>query len=64
MVFAKQEPKRYIVFAGYNYYPGGGMEDCILTTDDMEEARKAGAADRGDWAHVYDTQTGETIDIG
>lgn len=29
---------RYYLFAYHNYYPGGGMFDCELITDDLQEA--------------------------
>ena len=51
--------KRYIVFAGDCYYPGGGMGDFILDTDDLDEAKKAITGH--DWGHILDTETRETI---
>ena len=32
--------KRYWCFAYEKYYPGGGMEDLMMTTDDLAEAEK------------------------
>ncbi len=31
--------KRYLLFGFYSYYPGGGWEDFIVTSDDIEELK-------------------------
>ena len=51
--------KRYILFAGDQYYPGGGMEDFRGTFDTVEEARAAAGRGRSryDWAQVVDRET-------
>ena len=47
--------KRYMVFAGDNYYPGGGMDDHCGCYDTMVEAvRGIGECD---WWHILDTKT-------
>ena len=57
---------RYIVFAGANYYPLGGVDDIVLTTDDIGVALSV-ARDRvssdcsGYWAQVYDHATKEKV---
>ena len=30
--------KRYMIFSGENYYPAGGMEDFVTSSDDIDEA--------------------------
>ena len=51
--------KRYLVFAGEDYYPVGGAGDFVSDHDTEEEAIKvADEACRGEWAHVLDTETG------
>lgn len=55
---------QYLLFAGYNYYPGGGMNDYIDEFDDLEDAKQRGAnvsdsyGTEYDWWHIYDTHTG------
>jgi hypothetical protein len=55
--------KRFLLFAGDNVYPSGGMEDFIDAFQTPEDAR-----DRlinvlednepcGMWAHIYDAET-------
>jgi len=57
--------KRFIVFAGNDYYPGGGWHDFHSDHDMAEDAVKA--ADQAvherheDWSHVVDASTGEEI---
>lgn len=59
--------KRFLLFAGDNYYPGGGWDDFISDHDALAEALAAGkyaATFEGlwkDWWHVVDTETGRTI---
>ncbi len=51
--------KRYIAFAGENYYPCGGWNDMRLETNDLGAAQ---AAIKGtDWGHVVDMETGAVI---
>lgn len=52
--------KRYLLFAGWVYYPGGGWEDFIGSFDTVEEA-KAAIEGSKDWAHIIDKETGEKI---
>lgn len=57
--------KRYLVFGGNCFYPGGGWNDFICSTDDELQAIEIAAnfARRtspreftsGRWSHVYDT---------
>lgn len=57
--------KRFWLFIGADYYPGGGMNDFISSFDTLDEATKASVnSDSGltydcsnDWCHVFDTET-------
>jgi hypothetical protein len=53
--------KRFLLFAGYTYYPSGGMEDLIGDFQTPEGARDklVEVLEKGgvDWAHIYDTET-------
>ena len=61
--------KRYLIFAGYNYYPEGGSHDFMGSADEpktdnllpeiREQIRKC------DWVHALDTEieNGEVIDL-
>jgi hypothetical protein len=53
--------KRFYLFAGYNYYPAGGWDDFNDSFDSVDEAIKIGKEHPGDWYHVIDSQTGESI---
>jgi hypothetical protein len=60
--------KRYIVFAGYQYYPSGGWRDFCGDFDTKDEAHAHGQdmtwKTRGgnlDWYHVVDTETGDKV---
>ncbi len=58
----KETPmKRYLLFAGRMYYPGGGWSDYHGSFDTIAEAMeglKACEEDRHDWAHVVDKTDG------
>lgn len=49
--------KRYFVFAGDCYYPGGGVSDFIADFYLIEEA-KTHVCNHTDWSHILDTETG------
>lgn len=54
--------KRFVVFAGDYYYPSGGANDFQDAFDTLAEALAFARPRLGplwDWAHVWDTQTGE-----
>ena len=63
--------KRYALFGGLDYYPGGGWEDFIGTFDTIEEATRAVSGSGGvpyeskprdpDWWHIVDLTTGERV---
>lgn len=51
--------KRYLLFSGYGYYPGGGWSDFKGDFDTLKEAEDhyviVKERDREDWYHVVDT---------
>ena len=57
--------KRYILFAGYSYYAGGGANDLVTSCDTEEEAIEIGSrmcdisVEEGDtdWYNIFDTTT-------
>lgn len=53
--------KRFLVFAGSEYYPCGGWEDFVGDYDTVEEAMAADTSGPGPyrWCHVVDTETME-----
>lgn len=63
--------KRFILFAGDNYYPGGGMSDMVTSFDDLQEAKRhwdqdqaqAYEYDRHDWGHILDRETGAVTQL-
>lgn len=58
--------KRYWLFAGSNYYPSGGMDDFVASSDSKDElydkADEKTSWDPSryeyDWYHILDTATG------
>jgi hypothetical protein len=54
--------KRYVVFAGSNFYPRGGWDDFQSSHDSLEEA--LAAPRRGDWFQVVDLTTGGILESG
>jgi hypothetical protein len=50
---------RYIIFAGYAYYPDGGGYDFVTMQAQFEDATRAADAvlmnSKKDWSHVFDT---------
>jgi len=56
---------RYLLFAGEQYYPGGGWEDYKGTFATLEEAQEAeskeSAACGYGWSHIVDTNTMEML---
>ena len=58
--------EKYLLFAYRDYYPQGGMEDCILVTDSYEELNQyvpeyiqENDAYDFDNMHYYDCQSGK-----
>jgi hypothetical protein len=57
----REAPKRFLAFAGDQYYPDGGWRDFRGSSDNFEEAVKL--IKGRDWGHVVDGFTGEVWDI-
>lgn len=64
--------KRYLIFSGHNYYPGGGWEDfrsshespdaTIAALLELKEERNDRKNDIGiDWWQIVDSSTGQVI---
>lgn len=62
--------KEYLLFAGNNYYPGGGMDDYIGAYTDIEEAMQEANRKEGilgnkrnvyDWWHIANRTTMEVV---
>lgn len=58
--------KRYLVFAGENFYPDGGWDDIRGSFDTQEEAERfahgiTGRPGGWDWGQVVDLMTGAIV---
>ena len=55
--------KRYLVFAGEDYYPAGGWGDFIEAFASHEDAasKAAECEERGDWSQVVDLERMEEV---
>jgi alkanesulfonate monooxygenase SsuD/methylene tetrahydromethanopterin reductase-like flavin-dependent oxidoreductase (luciferase family) len=54
--------KRYWLFAGDDYYPGGGLDDFVGSFDRIIDTLARLSEDRFDWYHILDTHTGDIFD--
>jgi hypothetical protein len=59
----KGPPKRFVLFAGSTYYPGGGWADFVASFDSAEEARAHSLDHTYDWRQIVDLQTGEQEEL-
>jgi hypothetical protein len=57
--------KRYILFGGEDYYPGGGWTDYVDAFETADEAHALGKArfKEYQWFHIADTHTGKIIEV-
>jgi hypothetical protein len=55
--------KRYMLFAGDDYYPAGGWDDFIGSFDSVEDAMASFPRDRYDWWHIVDATIGQEVSI-
>ncbi len=58
--------KRYMVFCGQHYYPGGGIKDyidCFSNKTQVMDHLNNEYAQPDNWAQVYDTRTGEVTNF-
>ena len=50
--------KRYVIFAGYNYYPEGGSKDINCFCESLDESEKIAIGliqkEEYEWVEVYD----------
>ena len=55
--------KRFMVFAGYHYYPCGGTCDCENSFDTEKEAIEWVNKDSNyDWSEIFDRVEGITVE--
>ena len=55
--------KRYLLFCGDNYYPGGGWEDFVGAYDTIRECILVLVDQHSDWYQVVDSQIMREIRI-
>ncbi len=54
---------KYLLFAGSNYYPMGGVYDLKGRYETLQEAQEAMSNyANSDWVHVYETRTGLVVE--
>jgi len=53
---------RYLLFGGDNYYPGGGWNDFLEHSDDLEYIRRCIPIHGTDWWQIVDTKTREVTE--
>lgn len=51
--------KRFLLFSGSDYYPGGGWDDFVASFDTLEEAKDRKS--HRDWNQMVDSETGEAV---
>lgn len=57
--------KRFLLFAGMEYYPNGGWGDFRNSFDTLEEAKReilVEIVQGNDWYQIVDGRTGEIVD--
>lgn len=55
--------KRYLLFCGFQYYPGGGWNDFEGDYDTTKEAL-SDIGEEDDWYHIVDIKTGAIVKYG
>ncbi len=54
--------KRFLLFAWYQFYPEGGMNDFVNSYDTVEEAKAdVSKYEKLDYAEIIDSTTGECV---
>ena len=53
---------RYLLFAYDQYYPRGGMDDCVFMSNDWNEIYDRWKKLNQDHSHVYDCESGRQYD--
>ena len=59
--------KRYLVFAGDYFYPGGGWSDFVDSYKEVDDAIRVAVEEaKSDhrWAHIVDTEKDVMLEIG
>ena len=60
--------EKYLLFAFREYYPCGGMDDCIFVADNIDELNSYAMQyiednnDNFDYMHYYDCNSGKTYE--
>jgi len=58
---------RYLGFSSMMYYPGGGMSDCVIKSNNLDEVKTKLIEDAKQPFHsgceIYDCETGEEIEF-
>lgn len=61
--------KRFLIFAGVNFYPSGGIDDLIGKADTLAEAQTIlpkrmipEGFESMSWGHIYDCENDEVLD--
>ena len=49
---------RFLLFAYDQYYPMGGMDDCVFMSNDPDEVVRQWKLHIADYSHVYDCESG------
>lgn len=53
--------KRFLLFCGSHYYPGGGWNDFVGSFDAVADAYAEARSLNQDWYHVVDSTIGEQV---
>lgn len=54
--------KKYLVFAGVTYYPSGGFDDYVGSSDSLQGAKDMGEDDMwSNWWHVVETESMKVV---
>lgn len=63
LCWKEDEVNRYLVFAGFYYYPSGGFDDFYASSDQKESAIELAkqAMVRNDWVQVIDMHLEQEI---
>lgn len=53
---------RFLLFAFDQYYPSGGMDDCVYMSNEKHEIIQRWKACDTQYSHVYDCESGRQYD--
>lgn len=53
--------KRFLAFAGEEYYPEGGWRDFKGDFNDFESAKSLLLEEKNDWAQIFDTEAQKIV---